>query len=234
MTNKLLAIAFAVLVAGCGSNSNNNNGTDDMGAGGGGGGGGGGMGGGDMAGVVPCICPTGFSCDTAGVCVGGNNMAIGIDVKTINVGGTISLNGAAPTTLPACNAQPASAKANVHLVDSARGSSFDLPVPCSSTTFAWSGVVFPGTYKVTVSGDSNYSSLPTQAFQAQAAADVSADAANLALDVKTASVGGTVTLNGAAPTTTAACTGNAGAAKATVHLVDNSDGYRFDLDVPCS
>src|SRR3954471_3036709 len=80
MTNKLLALAFAALVAGCG-NSSNNNGTDDMGSGGGGGGGGGGMGGGDMAGVVPCICPSGFTCDSAGVCVGGNNMAIGIDVK---------------------------------------------------------------------------------------------------------------------------------------------------------
>jgi len=45
MTNKLLALAFAALVAGCG-NSSNNNGTDDMGMGGGGGGGGGGNGGG--------------------------------------------------------------------------------------------------------------------------------------------------------------------------------------------
>ena len=184
--------------------------------------------------VVPCICPTGSRCDSAGVCVGGDDMAIGIDVKTVNVGGVITLNGAAPTTLPACNAQPASAKANVHLVDTARGYAFDLPVPCSATTFAWTGVVFPGTYKVTVTGDSNYSSLPTQAFMANASADVSADAMNIALDVKTASVAGTVTLNGAAPTTTAACTGNAGAAKATVHLVDNTDGYRFDFDVPCS
>src|SRR4029079_10336038 len=124
--------------------------TDDMGMGGGGGGGGGGNGGGDKGGGLPCICPSGFTCDTAGVCVGGNNMAIGIDVKTVNVGGTITLNGAAPTTLPACNAQPASSKANVHLVDTARGYSFDLPVPCSATTFAWTGVVFPGTYKVTV------------------------------------------------------------------------------------
>jgi len=233
MTNKLLALAFAALVAGCG-NSSNNNGTDDMGMGGGGGGGGGGNGGGDMAGVVPCICPSGFTCDTAGVCVGGNNMAIGIDVKTVNVGGTITLNGAAPTTLPACNAQPAAAKASVHLVDSARGYVFDLPVPCSAATFAWSGVVFPGTYKVTVTGDSNYSSLPTQAFVANSAADVTADAPAIPLDIKTASVDGTVTLNGAAPTTNAACTGNAAAAKATVHLVDNTDGYRFDLDVPCS
>jgi len=234
MTNKLLALAFAALVAGCGSKSNNNGG-DDMGTGGNGGGGGGGGGmPADMAGVVPCICPSGFTCDTAGVCVGGNSTAIGIDVKTVNVSGTVTLNGTAPSTLPACNANPASSKASVHLVDAARGYAFDLPVPCSASTFSWSGVVFPGAYKVLVTGDSNFSSLPSQAFVANAELDVSADAQNLALDVKTASVGGTVTLNGAAPTTTAACTGNASAAKATVHLVDATHGYRFDLHVPCS
>jgi hypothetical protein len=183
---------------------------------------------------VPCVCPNGYSCDGAGVCVGGDGTAIGIDVKTVNVAGTVTLNGAAPTTLPSCNPSPSTAKASVHLVDVARGYQFDLPVPCSASTFSWSGVVFPGTYKVTVTGDSNYSSLPTQGFVASAALVVTADAQAVALDVKTASIGGTVTLNGAAPMTTAACTGNPGAAKATVHLVDATDGYRFDLDVPCS
>ena len=234
MTHKLLALAFAALVAGCGS-SHNNNGGDDLGTGGTGGtGGGGGSGPADMAGVVPCICPTGYSCDGSGVCVGGNAGQIAIDVKTVNVSGTVTLNGAAATTLPSCNSSQASAKATVHLVDSARGYQFDLPVPCSAANFAWTGVVFPGTYKVIVSGDSNYSSLPSQGFVANAELDVSADQQNVALDVKTASVGGTVTLNGAMPATTAACTGNASAAKATVHLVDSTDGYLFDLDVPCS
>ncbi len=236
MTNKLLTLALMAIVAGCGSGSNNNNGDNDMGAGGtGGNGGGGGAGGGaDMAGVVPCVCPTGYMCDSGGVCVGGNAQAIAIDVKTVNVSGTVTLNGAAPSTLPSCNPSPSTAKATVHLVDPGRGYSFDLPVPCSASTFTWSGVVFPGTYKVTVTGDSNYSSLPAQSFVAEAALDVKSDAQNVALDVKTASVGGTVTLDGAAPMTTAACSGNATAAKATVHLVDASDGYRFDLDVPCS
>jgi hypothetical protein len=236
MTNKLLVLAFAAVVAGCGgNNNNNNNGGDDMGAAGSGGGGGGGMGGGaDMAGVVPCVCPTGYSCDPSGVCVGGNAQQIAINVQTVNVAGTVTLNGAAPTTLPSCNPSPATAKASVHLVDVGRGYSFDLPVPCSAATFTWSGVVFPGTYKVTVTGDSNYSSLPAQSFVAGSNVEIKGDTMNVALDVKTAAVGGTVTLNGAAPTTTAACTSNATAAKATVHLVDATDGYRFDLDVPCS
>ncbi len=236
MTNKLLALALAAIVCGCGSSNNNNNGNGDMGAGGSGGsGGGGGNGGpGDMAGVVPCVCPSGYSCDSAGVCVGGNQQAIAIDVKTVSVSGTVTLNGAAPSTLPSCNPSPSTAKATVHLADVARGYSFDLPVPCSASTFTWSGVVFPGSYKVTVTGDSNYSSLPSQGFVANAQLDVKADAQNVVLDVKTAAVDGTVTLNGAAPTTAAACSTNASAAKAVVHLVDATDGYRFDLDVPCS
>ena len=190
--------------------------------------------GGTCASGVPCTCPSGYSCDSGGVCIGGNGQAIGIDVKTVSVAGTITLNGAAPSTLPSCNPSPSTAKATVHLVDRARGYQFDLPVPCSATTFAWSGVVFPGSYKVLVDGDSNYSSLPSQAFVANPQLAVSADAQGLALDVKTASVGGTVTLGGAAPMTLPACSANPSAAKATVHLVDDSDGYRFDLDVPCS
>ena len=154
MTNKLLTLAFAALVAGCGSNSNNNGGQD---MGGGGAGGcdpaaacttagatqcadvgdqqtcmqqngclqwvksacssaqicmdpGDGTGGKCVTGV-PCVCPTGYSCDGSGVCVGGDGMAIGIDVKTVNVAGTVTLNGAAPTTLPSCNPSPATSKA---------------------------------------------------------------------------------------------------------------------------
>ena len=43
-----------------------------------------------MAGVVPCVCPSGYTCDSAGVCVGGNDQAIAIDVKTVNVGGVVT------------------------------------------------------------------------------------------------------------------------------------------------
>jgi hypothetical protein len=183
---------------------------------------------------VPCTCPSGYSCDPQGVCVGGDGQKLAIDVKTVSVAGVVTLNGAAPSTLPSCNPSPSTAKATVHLTDAARGYRFDLPVSCSSATFDWSGVVFPGTYAVTVTGDSNYSSLPAQAFVANPALTVTADVQKVALDVKTASVGGTVTLDGAAPMTLAACSGNDTAAKATVHLADKTNGYAFDLDVPCA
>jgi hypothetical protein len=184
---------------------------------------------------VPCTCPAGFSCDSNGVCQGGDPTKIPIDVKTVNVSGAITLNGAAPTTNPSCDADPATSKAAVQLIDAARHYSFTLPVPCSSQTFAWSGVVFPGTYSVSVVGQGNMSNLPSQAFLANAALNVSADTQNVALDVKTAAVAGTITLNGVAPTSNSTtCSGNPGASVATVHFADATDGYTFDLDVPCS
>lgn len=184
---------------------------------------------------VPCTCPSGFTCDHSGVCQGGDPSMIAIDVKTVNASGTITLNGAAPTTNPSCDPDPAAAKATVELVDTSRGYAFSLPVPCSSTTFAWSGVIFPGTYRVSVVGANDYSNLPNQSFVANAALTVGADIANVALDVKTVSVAGSVTLNGAAPITTAdACSADPTAAAATVHFADATDGYAFDLDVPCS
>jgi hypothetical protein len=192
------------------------------------------MGGACVAGV-PCTCPNGYACDANGVCQGGDPGMIGVDVKTVNVGGTITLNGAAPTTNPSCDPDPAAAKATVQLTDKARGYTFSLPVPCSSSTFAWAGVIFPGTYSVSVVGQSDLSNLPGQSFLSNAALTVTADAQNVALDVKTVAVGGTITLNGAAPTSDpTACTGNPSASVATVHFSDAADGYTFDLDVPCS
>ena len=60
--------------------------------------------------------------------------------------GAITLNGVAPTTDPACTSNPSHRKAVVRLTDAKLGYAFDLQVPCSSSTFALSGQVFPGTY----------------------------------------------------------------------------------------
>jgi hypothetical protein len=48
----------------------------------------------------------------------------------------------------------------VRLVDAVRGYDISIPVPCNgaNTPFTFSGTVFPGTYRVTVSG--GLSSLP--------------------------------------------------------------------------
>src|SRR5207245_345194 len=115
-------------------------------------------------------------------------------------------------------ANASAAKATVHLTDAADGYRFDLDVPCSSTSFQWGGVVFPGTYAVTVDGDASYSNLPETPFVANAALAVSGTVANQTLAIKTVHAAGSVTLNGAVPTST--CPSGSTYSKAAVHLTD--------------
>jgi len=168
-----------------------------------------------------------------GQAVSGAISNLALDVKTTTVAGTITLNAAAPTSDPACTSNPLQTKAVVRLTNATLGYAFDFEVPCSSSTFAWSGDVFPGTYQVTVSG-SDYSNLPNEAFMANASLAVSTPVSGQALDVKTAPVGGTLALNGAAPSTTTACNPNPTATKANVAFVDTTSGYAFQVPVACS
>jgi hypothetical protein len=158
---------------------------------------------------------------------------VALDVKTANVAGTLTLNGAAPTSDPSCTGNPTQTKATVTLRDAKLGYSFTFNVPCSSSTFAWTGQVFPSSYVVNVSGGS-YSNLPSESFLANGALAVSSDVTGQVLDVKTSTVGGTLTLNGAAPSTTTYCNPNPTATKANIDFVDASDGYAFSLPVACS
>src|SRR5262249_21094270 len=129
---------------------------------------------------------------------------------------------------------PTSTQAYVHLTDATKGYAFALAIPCSSTTLAWTGTVYPGNYKVTVDGQPSYSNLPDSAFVANAALAVTANTTGVALDVKPATVAGTLTLNGQAPTSDPACTSSPTSQKAIVRFADAKNGYSFDLNVPCS
>ena len=80
------------------------------------------------------------------------------------VGGSLTLNGAAPSTTTACNPNPTATKANVEFVDATSGYAFAVPVACSAANFAWSGVVYPGTYRISVAGASGYSNLPSEGY----------------------------------------------------------------------
>ena len=72
-----------------------------------------------------------------------------LNVLTYTVGGTVTLNGAAPTPTSFCTGDPTATQAIVTLRDATKGYTFDYLVPCSSTTLAWTGTVFPGNYEVT-------------------------------------------------------------------------------------
>jgi hypothetical protein len=180
----------------------------------------------DLSGVLPCACPTGFTCDANGQCTGGDPNSLVLDVKTVKVSGTVTVNGATPATKPACS--PTTVEAVVHLVDSARGHSFDVPVLCSSTSATFDAVVFPGDYTITVTGDPDLSELPSAPFT-MPKLSLAADKTGLALDVKLIAIDGTVTLNGAIPTA-GQCTGDI-----TVELTPVSgDGSFFDIHATCA
>lgn len=168
-------------------------------------------------------CPDGYTCDSRGVCSGGMPTGLTLDVKSVAVDGAITLNGALPTTT--CTT---SSPASVVFRETTKGYQFTMPVPCAPT-FAFSGSVYPGTYRVYVAGNSN-SNLPTgSSFLAQSELVIDKSKSGVMLDVKTATVDGNILLNGAAPTSTCMT-----ASPATVYLEETTIGYRFSVTVPCA
>ncbi|MBL8950189.1 MAG: hypothetical protein JNK82_05395, partial [Myxococcaceae bacterium] len=171
-------------------------------------------------------CPTGFTCNDMGVCAGGSVTTLALNVRTFNVSGTVTQNGMVPTG-GTCTSSP---RGYVNLVDAAQGYSFSFPIPCMGSPATFGGAVYPGTYRVTVAGNSaNGSSLPAQAQTVQQSLTVSADVTGLAYDVRTFDVSGTVTQNGMVPTG-GTCTSSP---RGYVTLTDAAQGYRFTFDIPC-
>src|SRR5262249_23673159 len=100
----------------------------------------------------------------SGLAVSGAASNQKLDVKTVSVGGSLTLNGAAPSTTTACNPSPTATKANVQFYEATSGYAFSVPVACSAANFAWSGAVYPGTYRIAVAGAGGYSNLPSEGF----------------------------------------------------------------------
>src|SRR5207237_1031961 len=116
--------------------------------------------------AVPCepACPAGFMCLPSGVCAGGPPTGLVLDVKTVKVSGTITLNGAASTTGTSCPGSPTDYKARVSFHEVNHGYDFEQYVLCKDSGFDFQGVIFPGTYSVSVYGGhySGFSNLPFQ------------------------------------------------------------------------
>lgn len=162
------------------------------------------------------------------------------DVKTVVVSGTVTLNGATPAHVgTACSSSPGLDKARVVFQDKAKSTFISVGIPCSSASFAYSIVVFPGTYEVRVEGTS-FSNLPStqypsEAFLAQSQLAVSAPIAGKVLDVSTVLVSGQLTLNGATPVNAGYyCSSYPAREKARVDFIEKAKGYRLSAIVPCS
>jgi uncharacterized alpha/beta hydrolase family protein len=86
-----------------------------------------------------------------------NTSGVILDVPTVDVAGTVTLNGAAPKlNASACSdyADPSNVTAaTVTLVENTYHYQFGFPITCSATSFSFSGSIFPGTYTATVAGN---------------------------------------------------------------------------------
>jgi hypothetical protein len=157
------------------------------------------------------------------------------DEKTSPVSGTVTLNGANPisnSTSCVVTATDTTARGTVTLKETTTGVSFNTSLQgCTNTTATFSTVVYPGTYKVTVSGF--YSDIPRPAYVASSAVVVNAAVANLAFDVKTTPVSGAVTLNGANPVSNSSSCAltDASHRRGAVTLVETTQGYSFSASL---
>ncbi len=186
-------------------------------------------------------CPTGYTCDAHGVCAGGAPSNLVLDVKAYAVSGRATLNGANPaSTSTSCTVGAGGTsfgRGKVYLRDAAQGVAFEFPLEgCATTAATFSGTVFPGTYRVTVTGDwvgYDLSNLPNQEFVVNPALVVSGAVSNLVLDVKAYAVSGRATLNGANPASTStSCTvgtGGTSFGRGKVYLRDAAQGVAIEF-----
>lgn len=176
-------------------------------------------------------CPAGFSCNAVGACAGGNPTMLSLDVKTVKVSGTVTVNGAALANVgTACANYPTDPKVTVNFFDAARGYSVSTEVPCSSAASAYAVDLFPGTYEVSIEGHRN-TNLPPARGVVVAGLAVNAAIANQVLDAKVVTVSGSVLLNGAAPMNTGNCP--ASGTKGSVVFRDAAKYVELRADIPC-
>ena len=122
-----------------------------------------------------------------------------LDIKAFKVSGTVTLNGVQPVNVgTVCNTNPNLPKAYVSFRDATTFAETRFEVPCASANFAFSAHLFPGTYAVRVDG-SSFTNLPDKNFTVAEGFVVNAAVAGKVFDVKTVTVSGKVTLNGAVP-----------------------------------
>jgi hypothetical protein len=93
-----------------------------------------------------------------------------LDVKTVRVGGKVTLNALDPVNGPDCARLPGADKARVNLTEITYGYTFGLPMSCGGTTFTFSGSIYPGVYRAAVQGLSDggrrYSEIPLESYVA--------------------------------------------------------------------
>ena len=101
----------------------------------------------------------------ASIAVFSNTSSLVLDVPIHNVAGHITVNGVMPALNSSCATYPGETTATVSFVEVTHDYSFDFNSLCSDPSFGFSGSVYPGTYRVSVSGTS-WSNVPQASYTA--------------------------------------------------------------------
>ena len=166
------------------------------------------------------------------------------DVKGFRLSGTITHNGMAPSNVPAfCSASnnPEKPKFRVYVTTLDGKVMQDLDVSrCDTDLFEYSGYIPAGTYRIGVVGlsadyrfPSQMTTLPEDLYWVETAFAVAGDTVGKTLNLSTVRVSGSIQLNGANPTATAACTAlmNPSTPKAVVFFADSAKDMSFHATV---
>jgi hypothetical protein len=174
-------------------------------------------------------CPAGYTCGTQATCEASQATPLVLNVQSVTVSGTVTLNGGPLTPQPGCAAGEYE-DANVTFVETTYGYSFTFHTDCTAQG-AFTGTLFPGTYKVSVA---NYdSNLPDGSQVVEGALNLSTSQSGLVLNVQSVTVSGTVTLNGGPLTPQPGCA--AGEYEdANVTFVETTYGYSFTFHTDCT
>ena len=171
-----------------------------------------------------------------GLVISGAKSDLVADAKAVLVQGVVKLNGQLPTTGASCTGSSATTtKTYVTFTDAASGTAVNADVLCGSPTFAFTTMLPPSTYRVTVYGfGPDWANLPKGMLGVDPALVISGGKSDLVVDAKAVAVQGVVKLNGSVPTTGASCTGSsATSTKTYVTFTDEGAGTSVNADVLC-
>lgn len=175
-------------------------------------------------------CPAGFSCDSNGVCTGGDAQTLHLDVVApplVTVSGNVRLNGSTPST-----GWSSSSCARVYFHNLDDLDDVTVTAPCAGTSaFAYSASIHAGSYRIEVEDYQGHSELPSTRFETHASLRIAATR-TLDLDViapPLVQITGAITLNGTQP-----ATGWSSSACARVRF-DNADAWdSVSVTAPCA
>ncbi len=199
-----------------------------------------GCGGALNCGVCPTCdvgCPTGFNCSGVGVCAGGDLTQLKLNMVSVPISGLVTLNGAKPKFGQYCTASSSSKYLRVRFSEVKKGYSFEFTRACNSSPhdFTFEGSVFPGTYRVSVSGyNAAYADLPTTEQVLYDALKLSKATSGIALNVTTVPISGVVKLNGAKPAFGQYCTATSSSKYMRVRFDETTKGYSFEFTRSCN